>query len=122
MAKNDMLVILYKMLAYLDECSKAGKQPRYKDMAWESELYSVPQAYWESVIREATDEGFIRGFSYRETKDGTVIQQTGNIGITLKGAEYLADNGTMQKVKNATGEAFRVIVQSIISTYVPTLV
>lgn len=91
-------------------------------MAWESELYSVPKEHWENVIREAIDEGYIKGFIYRSTKDGIVLTQIENIRITLKGADYLSNNSTMQKIKDMTGEAFKVIVQSIISTYIPSLV
>ncbi|MBQ0004623.1 MAG: hypothetical protein KBS68_02035 [Clostridiales bacterium] len=43
MAKNDMPVIIYKILKYLYECMKAGKQPDETDFCAESKLISIPQ-------------------------------------------------------------------------------
>ena len=53
MASDDMLVILYKILRYLDQCSKAGKSPRYEDMCYKSRLFNIQESRWTQVMEEA---------------------------------------------------------------------
>ena len=42
MAKDDMRVIMYKILKYLYECMKHDKEAELEDFAWESRLFSIP--------------------------------------------------------------------------------
>lgn len=46
MAKNDMEVIMYKILRYLYECMKLGVEPELEQFAWNSKLFDIPQSYW----------------------------------------------------------------------------
>ena len=50
MAKNDMEVIMYKILQYLYECLKNGKEARLEDFAWKPKLFDIPQSYWCKII------------------------------------------------------------------------
>jgi len=45
MAKNDMEVIMYKILRYLYECMKLGVEPELEQFAWNSKLFDIPQSY-----------------------------------------------------------------------------
>lgn len=45
MAKNDMEVIMYKILRYLYECIKTGKPPELTDIMWNCKMFDIPKAY-----------------------------------------------------------------------------
>ncbi|MFQ9435582.1 MAG: hypothetical protein ACLR1R_04080 [Ruminococcus callidus] len=45
MAKNDMEVIMYKILRYLYECMKAGKTPDLANIMWNCKMFDIPKAY-----------------------------------------------------------------------------
>ena len=49
MAKNDYFVIVYKILSYLYECMKAGKEPAQEDIACDSQLFHISQRYWNHM-------------------------------------------------------------------------
>ncbi len=44
-AKNDMEVIMYKILRYLYECMKTGKTPDLADIMWNCKMFDIPKAY-----------------------------------------------------------------------------
>ena len=46
MAKDDMEVIMYKILKYLYECMKKDIDPQMEDFSWNSKLFRIPQNYW----------------------------------------------------------------------------
>lgn len=118
MAKNDMPVIIYKILKYLYECMKAGKRPDEMDFCAESKLISIPQLYWNCVIREMYDNGFVRGVSVLSTKDGSLIILDSDFNITLKGVAFLEDNALMQKVREHLGAAIEVTIGALVKTIV----
>lgn len=45
MAKNDMEVIMYKILRYLYECMKTGKTPDLADIMWNCKMFDISKAY-----------------------------------------------------------------------------
>lgn len=118
MAKNDMPVIIYKILKYLYECMKAGKQPDEMDFCAESKLISIPLLYWNCVIREMYDNGFVRGVSVLSTKDGPLIILDSDFNITLKGVEFLEDNTLMQKVREHLGTAIEVTIGTLVKAII----
>ena len=52
MAKNDYFVFVYKILSYLYECMKAGKEPAQEDIACDSQLFHISQRYWNHIKME----------------------------------------------------------------------
>lgn len=52
MAKNDMEVIMYKILRYLYECMKTGKTPDLADIMWNCKMFDIPKAYWLSICAD----------------------------------------------------------------------
>lgn len=63
MAKNDMEVIMYKILRYLYECMKLGVEPELEQFAWNSKLFDIPQSYWCKIIVTLVRKGYITGFA-----------------------------------------------------------
>lgn len=114
MAKNDMEVIIYKILRYLYECMKQDIAPDLQKYGWHSELIDVPQQYWCKIIRILVDKGLVTGFSIFASKDGIQIQTKLPIEITYEGREFLRENSGMNKAKNFCGEAFEMLLSAAI--------
>lgn len=68
MSNNDMQVLMYKILKYLYECMKLGKEARLEDFSYSSELFDVPKSYWLEVISTFVTHGYIKGFKIYENK------------------------------------------------------
>lgn len=114
MANNDMSVIIYKVLAYLYSCLKAGIAPEFADIQYNSSLLNIPGKYWNAVMEELIEEKLIRGVKVYRTKDGSVYCDNG-IRISLKGVEYLEENSMMQSAKEFLGESFQSVLNGLIS-------
>lgn len=116
MAKDDMDVIIYKILRYLYRALKAGKKPELNDMCYHSELFVIPENYWYLIMQELIESGYVRGFEFRETKDKPVITVLDSAGITLKGVQFLEENSQMQKVKGLLGVGFEIVLDAVLSS------
>lgn len=118
MAKDDIEVIMYKILEYLYTCMKFDREPDISEYGWSSKLMDISKGYWCRIIEILATEGFIIGFSIKHTKSGILIQEDPPIGITLRGRDYLRDNSTMQKVREMCGKAIEVVLSGIVGTVV----
>ncbi|MGI6721001.1 MAG: YjcQ family protein [Anaerovoracaceae bacterium] len=117
MAYDDMEVIMYKILAYLYKCNKAGKEPEFLDYCAGGALIKTNQAYWNQIMKELIDLGYIRGFITRETKDGLLIQQNCP-QVTFAGRTFMNENSGMQKAKAFLGSAFESILTATVEALV----
>lgn len=115
MAKDDMDVIMYKILRYMYEVMKQGKTPELSDMCYGCKLFTIPKGYWEQIIYELIEAGYVRGFLYCRTKDGPVITMMDTAGITLSGVHFLEENSRMAKAKQFLGRGFEIVLESIIA-------
>ena len=115
MAKDDINVIMYKILKYLYECKKAGIRPSEEDIVYNSKLLNIPRLYWEDVILELGEKGFINGIKKRATKDGLIITFEERFGISIDGMKYVDENSMMAKVEEELGAAFKVVLSAIIA-------
>jgi len=119
MAKNDMEMIMYKILRYLYECMKNDREAKLEDFAWESKLFSIPQGYWCEVIATLVMKGYIVGFKVIDyTKSRPQVQADRPFKITFEGVQFLEENSRMQKAKEACTEAFNVVLSAIIGTII----
>lgn len=97
MAKDDYFVIVYRILAYLYQCFKAGEAPD-KEM-FGPEALGINNGYWANVIESIVNEGYITGVSTIPSLGGIIGIRTDNIKITQKGIEFLQENSQMAKVR-----------------------
>ena len=114
MAKDDMEVVMYKILKYLYECMKRDVVPDLRKYGWNSDLIDIPQQYWCTIIKILVEKGFVNGFVVKPAKDGIHIQTEPPIGITYEGREFLRENSGMQKAKEVCGETFDVLLSAAI--------
>lgn len=110
-----MDVIIYKILRYLYECMKEGKRPELSEMCCDCQLFKIPESYWNQIILELVESGYVRGFLYRMTKDGLIITMTDSAAITMKGVHFLEENSRMQKAKQFLGKSFEIVLESIVT-------
>ena len=91
---TDTLSIAYKILYSLEHRKKAD----YMGKIVSPEKLGVEPGKWAEVIRSLLDEGYIRGVRFSENIIGETEIDIEEIAITLKGAEYLKTNSTMEKI------------------------
>ncbi len=100
MARDDYFVIVYKILIYLYECLKKGKTPDTYNIIT-AESYGIVESYFEYIISEMLNSGYIRGVSVFNAvgKNTPYIKITESLTITPKGIEYLQNNSTIARIK-----------------------
>lgn len=101
MAKDDYFVIAYQILAYLYNSLKKGRAVEEALLRHDSPLFKVKlnERYWEYIIRNLEEDGYIRGFGSRWLDDEYVITALDKTEITPKGIDYLCNNSLMEKAK-----------------------
>lgn len=115
MAKDDMEVIMYKILKYLYECMKKDVKPQLEDFSWDSKLFQIPQSYWCKIIMTLVEKGCIAGFKIiGNTKDAPTIQTDRPFEITFEGVQFLEENSRMQKAKEYCAETFNAILSAVL--------
>ena len=119
MAKNDMEVIMYKILRYLYECMKLGVEPELEQFAWNSKLFDIPQSYRCKIIATLVRKGYITGFVVVDkTKDAPMLQTDRPFEITFEGVQFLEENSRMQKAKEYCTETFNVILSALLGAII----
>lgn len=118
MAYNDLFVVIYKILSYFYECMKAGVSPRLEDFCCTSKMLRVPEQYWNQVVVEMQDEGFLKGFIATHKKNGLTIIMNEDAHITIKGVEFLKNNSNMAEVESFLGQSFMTVLSATIETIV----
>jgi len=94
-------VIAYRIMAYLYACMKAGEEPDGNQIS--HERLGIPKGYWNSIIGNLRDEGFVKGI-VKYTVLGKGIYELENPEITMNGIEYLQSSSTIAKAKAALKE------------------
>lgn len=120
MSNNDMHVLIYKILNYLYECLKKGIHIDLAEFIRDCNLENVSEQYWQSVIEELDQHGYIKGVIIRDTKTQKVIMLKDDFGITLEGVEYLQENSMMSKVKDFLGNSYEIALEATINYLLAT--
>lgn len=110
MARDDYFVIVYKILVYLYKCLKNGETADIVNILT-AETYGVPESYFEYIIIELLDSGYIKGVSTINVlgKSTPCIKFTKDIMIKPKGIEYLQENSMVAKAKNFLKEVKEIV-------------
>ena len=119
MAKNDMEVIMYKILRYLYECMKTGKTPDLADIMWKCRMFDIPKADWLAIMQELIEDEYVGGLRFVGAKDMEQVLQVGNIKITKKGRDFLKDESVLSKIKPVLGTGFEALVTAVASAIIP---
>lgn len=97
MARDDMYVIMYKVIAYLYECMKLGIKP--VDNKWDAAAMDIPQSYWKQIVGEMIDHGLISGITYTKVAGGGIVIEPFDPVVTMEGVQFAQENSMMAKAK-----------------------
>lgn len=109
MAKDDYHVIVYQILAYLYKCLKKGEDVDEGLLQHGSPLMKINRRYWEYIITNIVEQGFVSGITVKQTLDVKIIENLDRAQITPTGIEYLCDNSFMAKAKEFAMNAKDII-------------
>lgn len=101
----DTLQIAYKILHSLE----TGKRAGYMGKLISPQALGIEDDKWLDVMQSLLDEGYIAGVKIRKDIRGNSIVNITSIRITLKGAEYLQENGVMRKIGRIATDVIQVI-------------
>ena len=96
MPKDDYFVIVYRLLKYLYECLKKGKEPDAQVL--DATFFSINTSYWAYIISSLQNDGYIWGVVI---VDGGFAGIRPDVAITPKGIQYLEENSIFKKVREA---------------------
>lgn len=105
MAKDDYYVIVYKILAYLYDQLKKGKNIEESMIRSSGRMFSINDRYWEYIIINLYEERYITGILITKTYGGVLIENLEDMMITPKGIDYLFENSMFEKAKKFLREA-----------------
>ena len=80
MAKDDYYVIVYQILSYLYKSLKNGEQVNGNEISANSSLYAINEKYWEYIILNMLEQGFIRGITVKRTPNNIWISRLDHCG------------------------------------------
>lgn len=94
--------VIYKILRYLDR--NAGNEDCDMRMISAEEL-GIAEVRWEQIMIELAENGYIKGVAYSQLLGDKFphLAQPIQPRITLKGMEYLEENGKMKKAAQIIG-------------------
>lgn len=100
--------VIYKILALLN---KHKGDENFDYAAISASAFKLTFAEWEQIMIELQENGYIKGLVYTQSLSDRFphIAEPIKPRITLKGMEYLCENGMMNKAK----EALRLIGEII---------
>ena len=109
MAKDDYHVIVFRMLQYLYAQLKKGEPVDREKLSNHGEICQINMRYWTYIIESMQEQELIRGLHWDGARaDGDDIwEQLGQIEITPKGIDLLADNNMQSRV----GEILQGVVK-----------
>lgn len=93
----DNFKIIYKMLRILEQSMDLDEFDR---QLLSAESLDISENRRRAILEMLLNEGYIKGASVIRSIGGNGIKIGPDIGITLKGLEYLGENSLMKKAAN----------------------
>jgi len=105
----DNFKAVYKILTALE---KAMDSADFDMSQISAERLGVSDERWARYIEMMQDVGYIKGAQICRYNDGSLMIDSSDIRITLKGLEYLQENSIMQRIY-MTAKGFKEVVPRI---------
>lgn len=96
MASDDMHVVMYKILAYLYKCLKAGEEPTVSN--YNAGHFGINARYWTVIMVQLIDCGYVTGFTVQAADNGTDIIPV-RPTVTMDGVAFMMENSMMAKAR-----------------------
>ena len=98
MARDDMHVLVCKILSYLYTQLKEGGEIDERKL--DEHALGIPHSYWTFIFSELKELGYTAGYTVVLINGGGHrIEKLGRTRITYRGVEYLTDDRFMKKVR-----------------------
>lgn len=94
MARDDMFVVMCKIIAYLYSCMRKGTEPEIEKYSHEALL--IPEEYWIDVIEELVRHGFIMGVKVSRLLGGRSVD-IDRPTVTMEGIQFARENSMMSR-------------------------
>ena len=100
--------VIYKILRLLDK-HKGKESFDYAEIS--AQAMQISYEEWEQLMIELQEAGYVRGLVYEQSLPERFphIVEPLRVRITLKGMEYLCENGMMAKAKDALKMAGEIL-------------
>lgn len=105
----DNFKAVYKILSTLE---KAMDYPEFDMSQIDHEALGVSKERWGRYIEMMNDVGYVKGVKIQRYIDGETAVDCTDMRITLKGLEYLQENGIMKKIYN-TAKGIKDVVPGL---------
>ena len=92
------LRVIYKILRALE---RAMSLEEFDPAMIGPDALGVNRALWEKCLKLLIKDGYVDGVEIKEYITGACISRLDGAHITMRGLEYLEENGTMRKIANA---------------------
>lgn len=103
MAFDDMSVVMYRILAYVYDCTKRGIEP---DAArWSCVALGVNESYWQKVVIELVEHGYLAGVRVDAFADGATMVSPIDPRVTIEGYQFMTENSAMGKARRFLQDA-----------------
>lgn len=100
MKKDDYFVIVYRILAYLYECMKAGESADLEYLKYGTDQFPINQIYWSTIWENILEQGYVRGTVPVSAVGGRHGVKLGpDVRITAAGIQYIMENTAIEKAK-----------------------
>lgn len=110
MKKDDYFVIIYRILAYLYECMKAGEQADLGYLKYNTDPFPINQIYWSTIWENLIEQGYVRGASTVSAVGGHHGIKIGpDVRITAAGIQYIMENTAIEKAKSFLKEIKEIV-------------
>ncbi len=110
MARDDYHVLVFKVLVYLYKQLKSGEAPDPEMLRHDGSLFQTNEKYWAYILTNMQEKELIGGLEKDEETNRCehLEDQLQNIQITVKGIEYLLDNGVAERVEKLVKGILRI--------------
>lgn len=110
MKKDDYFVIVYRILAYLYECMKAGESADLEYLRYGTEQFPINQIYWSTIWENILEQGYVRGATPVLIVGGRNGIKIGpDVRITAAGIQYMMENTAIEKAKDFLREIKEIV-------------
>ena len=89
MANDDMYVVMYRILAYIYDCMKKGSEPSAD--AYSAEKLGIPQDYWNHIMNELVNHGYLCGVSVHAMFGGSLVVSESRPRVTMEGVAFIEE-------------------------------
>lgn len=124
MARDDYNVIVFKILTYLYGCLQRKYLFNKAELLKLLDTQYIAEQYLSDVLRLMQEEGLITGLVFKKVwgNEHLLINDYGEMTITAKGARFLLEDKTMNKVKVFLSGAAQELIASLITVVFQTTV